>query len=195
MSATSPDGLSKDARQRLDAYASGTRARAYAAVTSHARATWPVARPARRQRGFSMAAAVFLIVVLAGLGVALLTVNGLQHGSSALDVQGVRAYQAARAGAEWGMYQVLSPDATPALPSCWAGTATVSPGSTLAAFTVQVTCSATQTTEVSKSITVYSIVSTASQGAGGAPNSVTRQVSATVSRCADPANSTNFFAC
>lgn len=148
-----------------------------------------------RERGFSLATAIFLIVVLAGLGVALLTVGGLQHAASALDVQGARAYQAARAGAQWGMYQLLAPAPTPALPPCWSGSAAVSPGGSLTPFTVAVTCSLLQTTELDRTINVYSIVSNASFGAAGAANSVVREVSVTVTRCADPANAANFYAC
>lgn len=61
----------------------------------------------RSQRGFGIITAVFLLVVLAGLGVAMVSLSTVQHASSALDVQGARAYQAARAGIEWGLYRQL----------------------------------------------------------------------------------------
>ena len=62
-------------------------------------------RPCRPARGFSIVTAIFLLVVLSALGVALLSISTMQHAESALDVQGARAYQAARAGMEWGVYQ------------------------------------------------------------------------------------------
>ena len=62
-------------------------------------------RPCRPARGFSIVTAIFLLVVLSALGVALLSVSTMQHAESALDVQGARAYQAARAGMEWGVYR------------------------------------------------------------------------------------------
>lgn len=66
----------------------------------------PPRRPPRRPaRGFSIVTAIFLLVVLSALGVALLSISTMQHAESALDVQGARAYQAARAGMEWGLYQ------------------------------------------------------------------------------------------
>ena len=59
------------------------------------------------QSGFSLVTAIFLLVILASLGAFIVTVSGLQQTSSALDVQGSRAYHAARSGIEWGTYQVV----------------------------------------------------------------------------------------
>lgn len=58
------------------------------------------------QRGASLVTAIFLLVVLSGLAVAMVTLATTQQTSSALDVQGARAYLAARAGTEWGVFQV-----------------------------------------------------------------------------------------
>lgn len=53
---------------------------------------------------------IALVVVFATiLGTALVTISSAQHVGFGLDVQGVRAYHAARAGLEWGMYHVLRP--------------------------------------------------------------------------------------
>ncbi|WP_229723902.1 pilus assembly PilX family protein [Oxalicibacterium solurbis] len=60
-------------------------------------------------RGFSLVSAIFLLIVLAALGVAMVTISTTQHQSSSLDIEGVRAYQAAKAGIEWGVYQKLPP--------------------------------------------------------------------------------------
>ena len=61
----------------------------------------------RRSAGIGLVTAIFLLVVLAGLAVAMVGISGAQHSASALDVQGARAYQAARAGIEWGLFQSL----------------------------------------------------------------------------------------
>jgi MSHA biogenesis protein MshP len=53
-----------------------------------------------RQRGFSIATAIFLVVILSALGAAILLVSTMQHTSSAMDIKETRAYQAARAGVE-----------------------------------------------------------------------------------------------
>ncbi len=63
------------------------------------------------ERGFTLVSALFILVVLTALGGFILSVSTNQQLGSAMDVQGVRAYEAARGGIEWGLYQV---NATPA---------------------------------------------------------------------------------
>lgn len=109
----------------------------------------------KAMRGFSLPAAIFLLVVLAVLGAAVVTVSTTQQIGSALDVQGTRAYQAARAGIEWGLYQRLqgtwkpAPQPTPpTLANDPCSTTQTSPlvlpvtATTLAGFTVSITCTA-----------------------------------------------------
>jgi len=55
-----------------------------------------------RQRGFSVIAAIFLLVVLAALGAFMLTFSTVQQTTGTQDLQGARGYQAARSGVEWG---------------------------------------------------------------------------------------------
>jgi MSHA biogenesis protein MshP len=68
-------------------------------------------RSRRRSGGVGLVTAIFLLVVLAGLGVALVTIFTSQQQAIALDEQGVRAGQAARAGIEWGLYHRLRDNA------------------------------------------------------------------------------------
>ena len=169
-----------------------------------------------RQCGFSIVTAIFLLVVLSLLGAFIVSVTGLQQSSQQLDVQGVRAYQAARAGIEWGAWQVLDPNndlpgfgATANLPPC-PGASTNLPAGTLAAslsvFTVTVTCSATinaPTTEGNRNIGAYQIIATACNqpSAGACPNLsplsgyVERQLQATLSKCKDPTAASPRFVC
>jgi MSHA biogenesis protein MshP len=92
-------------------------------------------RARRRSAGVGLVTAIFLLVVLAGLGVAIVTLFTAQQQSSALDVQGARAYQAARAGAEWGLFQQMRKN------SCLPSTSFALPqASALAGFAVTVTC-------------------------------------------------------
>jgi MSHA biogenesis protein MshP len=162
------------------------------------------------QRGFSLVTAVFLLVVLSLLGVFIVSVTGMQQSSQQLDVLGVRGYQAARAGIEWGAWQVLDPNnaiGTPALPVC-----PVSPtnltglAGSLSPFTVTVTCNATinaPTTEGNRNVGAYQIIATACNqpSAGACPNPspasgyVERQIQATLSKCKDPTAPGPRFAC
>ena len=85
-----------------------------------------------RQPGFTIVSAIFLLVVLALLGAFIVNLSTTQNVTSAQDIQGSRAYHAARAGLEWGLYQVLDPlNATvvapgaptwPNMPGCAAAT-------------------------------------------------------------------------
>ncbi|MGB7481944.1 MAG: hypothetical protein WA924_16585 [Burkholderiaceae bacterium] len=130
---------------------------------------------ARRRHGFSIVSALFLLVVLATLGAFMATFSSVQHTTSAMDVRGAQAYQAARAGAEWGIYRVLR--ITPA--SCAASTAL----SDVPGFAVTVECATSGPyTEGVTPVTVYRITSTARSGAVGTIGYVERQVQVTVSR-------------
>ncbi|WP_342114821.1 MSHA biogenesis protein MshP [Pseudoduganella sp. OTU4001] len=61
----------------------------------------------RYQKGFGYIAAVVVVVVLAGLGVAAARLSTTQQTGSNQDMLSARAWQAARAGTEWGMYRAL----------------------------------------------------------------------------------------
>lgn len=91
---------------------------------------------AARSRGVGLVTAIFLLVVIAALAVAMVTVFTTQQSSSALDVQGSRAYQAARAGLEWGIYKHASTD-----PCNSTSSFAMEEGTSLGTFTVTVTCS------------------------------------------------------
>jgi MSHA biogenesis protein MshP len=125
-------------------------------------------------RGFSLVSAIFLLVVLAGLGVAMVNIFTVQQTSSALDVQGVRAYQAARAGIEWGLFQRLRNGDPycipgPANPGPTVNSFALPPGTTLSSFTVTVVCSRTAFPGGVVALDRYRIVSTAcNQPTGGA---------------------------
>jgi MSHA biogenesis protein MshP len=71
--------------------------------------------PIRAPRGFAIVTAIFLLVILAALGVGMLVFSKAQQTTSAYDVQGSRAYQAARAGIEWALYRRLNPFNNPQL--------------------------------------------------------------------------------
>lgn len=102
-------------------------------------------RQLSRQRGVSLVAAIFLVVVLAFLAVAIVTVTSTQQAAFGLDVQGTRAYLAARSGVEWGLHRqlrsaALCPAATGAM-SKWSFA--MPANTTLSPYTVTVTCTTT----------------------------------------------------
>ena len=132
-----------------------------------------------RQRGFAAIAAIFLVVVLAGLGGFMLTFSNTQQLTSAQDVQGSRAYWAARAGLEWGIGSVTA--TCPASPTKL----------TVDNFTVCVTCGLQTYTEGATPINIFQFTSTARSpvltacsdlGSVGAIGYIERSVSASMER-------------
>ncbi len=130
-----------------------------------------------RARGFATGTVIAILVMLAVFGTALVTTIVTQSGGAGLDIQAARAYQAARAGLEFGMYQALRAS------SC--GTTSINLTGNLAGFRVTVACSSNTHTEGSAATVMYDITATgcnhttACPGAVG-PNYVERQLRATV---------------
>lgn len=123
----------------------------------------PVRRIAR-SRGVSIVTAIFLLVVLAGIGGAIVTTATTQRQAAAIDLLGTRAYEAARTGVELGLYQFLANNGT-----CVNASYTA-PGD-LSAMTVTVTCVQTATTGA-PDLTQVRITATAcnAPAAGACPN-------------------------
>jgi MSHA biogenesis protein MshP len=128
-----------------------------------------------RQHGFAAIAAIFLVVLMAALGSFMLSFSNTQQLTSAQDIQGTRAYWAARAGLEWGLATATG--------TCTAGTTTLSidTGST---FSVAVTSAPTSYSEGSSTPTLCRItsVSTVPGSTVGSVSYIERSVSATLER-------------
>ena len=119
----------------------------------------------RRAAGFSIVTAIFLVVVLAGLSVAVMTLSTTQQTSSALDVLGSRAYEAARSGVEYGVYQQQINS------SCAASRSFTLAGS-LSTFTVTVQCTVNATAGMGAAMNRTTVTATACNqpAAGACPN-------------------------
>jgi MSHA biogenesis protein MshP len=117
-----------------------------------------------RARGVGLVTAIFLLVVLSGLAVAIAGLFTTQQATASLDELGARAYQAARTGIEWGVYQQLHNS------QCAAATTFAMPASatSLSGFSVTVTCSTTGTGALQR----WTIIAVACNkaGTGSCPN-------------------------
>ncbi len=157
-----------------------------------------------RQNGFAAIAAIFLVVVLAALGGFMVTFSNTQQLTSAQDVQGSRAYWAARAGLEWGIGSVVACANTPTTcnrttitpPPCPAATTTAcrtspyalptSPATFDGGFAVSVTWSVASYFEAPPEPTttanrfIYQFTSVATTGSVGSIGYVERSVSASM---------------
>lgn len=142
----------------------------------------------RQERGFALVAAVFIVVVLALLGIMIVTIGGVQRATTSAAVQGARAYHAARTGIEWGVFQALNNT----VPTCGAAPSTPTTNTFnlavagLDGFSVSVVCSYTQHKERSDDYNIFVIVSSATSGGFGSPDFVSRRIQVTVTDAPPP---------
>jgi MSHA biogenesis protein MshP len=139
----------------------------------------------QQHAGFSIVAALFLIVVLAALGAFAVRVGAAGEHEASLDLMQSRALAAARSGIEFGVHQALV-----AAPSSCADVTFALTQSALAGFTVDVRCrSAAQDVGVPPAATTYQtfqIDATARYGLYGTPGYVSRHLTRTVSNAPLP---------
>lgn len=138
------------------------------------------------QQGFAAIAAIFLVVVLAALGAFMVTFSNTQQLTSAQDVQGSRAYWAARAGLEWviaGVVATTVPVAPAVLPPPATCPVTTPPAS-LDGFTLIITCRKQTYAEAGASVNIFQFTSVASFAGGtvGSIGYIERSLSASMER-------------
>jgi MSHA biogenesis protein MshP len=128
-----------------------------------------------RQRGFGLVAALFLIVVVAGVITTMAQLSVVQSNTGSLALQQARAWQAANAGLELAI-------ASAAKGSCPSSSPFTLPG--LDGFTIQVSrCEVNETGHLDdeqQSVRLYRLVSRAEYGASGQPDYAFRQLEAVV---------------
>lgn len=127
----------------------------------------------QRLSGFSLVPALFVLVVLAGLGVVAVRMMAVQQQTAVLAMQSARAYAAARTGIDWSVYQALVNN------SCASSTIALTEGG-LAGFSVETSCSTTTHAEGPNSVNVYVIDAFARSGSYGTPDYVSRRIRSTV---------------
>lgn len=129
----------------------------------------------RRQQGFGLVAALFVIIVITLVIAAMARLSTTQHGSNSLALQQARAYQAARAGLEWGISRAVNAG------SC-SNSGVSMAGGGLSEFTVSLTCSSTSYTDDDGSaFRLCQLSASAQNGSPGArPDYAFRRLSAVV---------------
>ncbi|MDH3748440.1 MAG: pilus assembly protein MshP [Gammaproteobacteria bacterium] len=127
----------------------------------------------KRQQGISLVPALFLMIVLAALGVVAVRLNAVQSQTVVLAMQSARAYAAARAGVEWSAYQALINS------SCVSSALTLTEVG-LAGFIVDTTCAVSTHAEGPATVRVYTIDAFARSGSYGTPDYVSRRIQSTI---------------
>jgi MSHA biogenesis protein MshP len=126
-------------------------------------------RGRRLQHGFSLVSAVFLLVVLAGLGVYAVRINTLQQQTVTAGLRAAQAFQAARTGVAWGAYRALNAGV------CAGSTLNLTEGAT-AGFRVTVQCAESSHTEGTSTVRVFVFDVRAEGGSYGGPDYVSRRL-------------------
>lgn len=124
-------------------------------------------------QGFAAIAAIFLVVILAAFGAFMVSFSNTQQLNSARDVQGSRAYWAARAGLEWGIAS-LPAGAT----ACWSTT----PPASVDGFSLAISCTPSSFTDGAATVYIFQLTAVASFGSVGSVGFVERSVSASLER-------------
>jgi MSHA biogenesis protein MshP len=124
------------------------------------------------QRGFAAIAAIFLVLILAALGAFMVSFSNTQQLNSAQDVQGSRAYWAARAGLEWGLFGVNSASACPAAAITL----------TIEGFSVEIKCTSQTFAEAAATPKLFWVTAKAWVGSVGSTGFIERSVSASMEK-------------
>jgi MSHA biogenesis protein MshP len=133
-----------------------------------------------RSRGMALMSAIFLIVVLIGLGVAMMNLSNVEHDTGSKAVLSAKVYYGAKAGVDWGIQQAF------AAGSCAGSTISLTQGS-LNGVTVTVTCAAAPQGASTCGLTgtslcqSYYLTSVATTGTLGTLSYAERHIEATVS--------------
>jgi len=152
------------------------RNRVHADRPARADRTGYVGRPMRRrarERGISLVAAVFLIVVLAGIAVFAVRLGTLESQSVSAELRAAQAFQAAKSGIAWAAHRALD--------GGWCGTQTLSlTEAGTSGFDVAVQCSQTTHVEAGVTTSVFVIDVLAESGRYGGPDYVSRRLQAKI---------------
>jgi len=86
-----------------------------------------------RSAGMALMSAIFLIVVLIGLGIAMMNLSNVEQDTASKTILAAKVYYGAKTGIDWGIQQAI------AAGSCVGGPLNLTQGS-LSGVTVNVTC-------------------------------------------------------
>lgn len=128
---------------------------------------------ARKKQGFALVAVIFILVILSGVGSAMLNISAAHQATATMALLGTRAYHAARSGAEWAIYEAVNSG------GCPTATFTLSEAAS-AGFQIDVSCSASTHVEGATSRSTLQIRSRADYGSFGDRDYVSRTLNVTV---------------
>ena len=129
----------------------------------------------------ALISAIFLIVVLVGLGIAMMNLSNVEHDTTSKSILSAKVYYGAKAGLDWGIQQAI------AASSCVGSTPLSLNQGSLSGVSVTVTCLAAPQGTSTCGLTgtslcqAYYLTSVATTGTLGRLSYVERRMEATVS--------------
>jgi len=129
-----------------------------------------------RLRGSALITAMFLMVVLLGIGMAMMNLSSVEHDTASKSLLSTKVYYGAKAGLDWGIQQAVAAGV------CASSTGPFSlSGGSLNDVKVTVTCAESKQGAASGRSVFYITSKATTTGAVGAPNYAERRMEATVS--------------
>lgn len=136
-----------------------------------------------KQSGFSLIAAIFLIVVVASLGVFMVTIGSVQQQTSTFSILSTRALFAADSGIQWAIRRITQNAAAgvncPAAPATGQVNFIIGSGA-ISGYNVVITCNVQNFDEGPDNYNVYNLASLASNGVFGSPDYHSRNIRASI---------------
>jgi len=129
----------------------------------------------KRQQGFSIVMAIFILVVLGLLGGYMVRMSAVQINTVNYALQGARAYQAARAGIEWSIGRINNGGNCADVSAQTAMTFAGHDG-----FSVRLSCSSQSVSEADQNPTVYRINALSQYGAYTSSDYVAREIEVSI---------------
>jgi MSHA biogenesis protein MshP len=139
-----------------------------------------------RSAGMALMSAIFLIVVLIGLGVAMMNLSNVEQDTASKAILAAKVYYGAKAGIDWGIQQAIAAGASCAPPPGSSTPINLTQGS-LNGVTTTVTCTLAQQGASTCGLTgtsacqTYYLTSVATTGTLGTLSYAERHIEATVS--------------
>ncbi|NOT86216.1 MAG: pilus assembly protein MshP [Methylococcaceae bacterium] len=130
----------------------------------------------KKQRGFMMVMAIFIVIVIALLGSYMVRLSGVQHATHSYTLQSARAYLAAKSGLDWGIASILKNGG-----DCTTVSAASLTFPGLNGFTVTLTCSDSIHSEgINNNLKFYKLNAHSAFGAYNSTDYVAREVEVSI---------------
>jgi MSHA biogenesis protein MshP len=128
-----------------------------------------------KQQGFMLVMVIFMVVILGLLGSYMVRLSGTQHATASAALQGVRAYQVAKAGLDWSIATLRNGGNCTSIN---AQSALTFPD--INGFTVALSCSSNSYAEGDATVTIVRLIANSRFGAYDSVDYVARELEVSI---------------